>query len=639
MTIEGCFAAFWRMFDMLPIALKFVLYFFWAPLLEVMFYFRVRRYLRLRSEQKVPHTSEDIANVLAFWEQILEHEDDIESILRGWYPGEGELLAGNLLDMVGWTLYAVPAESLKGRQRETAESVLAKVRKVIRAQTGTVFREGYNPRRECMMHTLAPLSRCWKPLLFYLGTQAVRAVAAALLRRRGFALRSISGLDYWHHPGNDIAAAAAAAPLRTGAVASASSSSSSTSSSAPASSSAAEPHMPIVVLHGVGGFWLYLPLCLDLRRIRPDAPIIMPILRHCSILAPPFDPPPPLDTTDVVAGIAAAIRIHAPPSAPKSDRHFTTVPSASSFSSSYAQGAVAPAAAAQPPARPRAAFLGHSLGSALFASIAQQQPDLIAAALLVDPICFLLYRHHVLFNFLYRTPTPLRKSLSQLLHAGYFFRLALHYLLRQEPTIQSCFRREFWWARHWLHPDAMRSWPSKVVLSGRDAIVPAPLVHSYFLKLKLSDAGSGGGGGGRRPSAEGKATPGASAAVAVSAAAGEVVGARGASAPAAARGAHAELEMHERWHHGWSMLAPGSRGRLVVALCALIDEATGSKGGGSAGGGLLMRSYTSATYASSSRSSELSSEDEGADEQVEAPAEPHVFEVDDQHNSGLSAEN
>ena len=62
----------------------------------------------------------------------------------------------------------------------TAESVLAKVRKVIRAQTGTVFREGYNPRRECMMHTLAPLSRCWKPLLFYLGTQAVRAVAAAL---------------------------------------------------------------------------------------------------------------------------------------------------------------------------------------------------------------------------------------------------------------------------------------------------------------------------------------------------------------------------------------------------------------------------------------------------------------------------
>lgn len=97
--------------------------------------------------------------------------------------------------------------------------------------------------------------------------------------------------------------------------------------------------------------------------------------------------------------------------------------------------------------------------------------------------------------------------------------------------------------------------------------------------------------------------------------------------------------MHERWHHGWSMLAPGSRGRLVVALCALIDEATGSKGGGSAGGGLLMRSYTSATYASSSRSSELSSEEDGADEQVEAPAEPHVFEVDDQRDSGLSAEN
>ena len=514
-------AAAWRAYDALPLALKFLIYVLSAPLLELLFVFRVRRYLRLRTAQHVSHTAEDTATVALFWDYVLQHEDDIESIVRGWFLGDGPLLAGNLFDFVAWTLYARGATELSAGQRATATGVHSRLLRVIRAQNGTAIGDGYNPNLQAMTHTTAPLAGCWKPLLFYLITQTIRAVAGTVLRRRGFELLSMGELEYWYHPGSSAPASAAA--------------------SAEAFPPSPSPPLPVVVLHGVGGFALYVPLALDIRRLRPEAPIVMPILRHCSLLAPPFDPPPPLDTTHVIASLAAALQRHAPASAP-----------------------------------PRAAFLGHSLGTAFFASVAQQRPELIACTLLVDPICFLLYRHHVLYNFLYRTPTPLRKSLRQVLHAGYFFRLALHYILKLEPTIQSCFRREFWWGRHWLHPAELRAWPSKVVLSGRDAIVPAQLVHSCFLKLKLSGSGK---------------------------AAGALQHERGERRP------HAELELHERWHHGWSMLAPGSRGRLIGGLSGLMDEAMGCKRGAGVHG--IARAHTAATYGSTSAtSSEIDTEED-----------------------------
>jgi len=103
---------------------------------------------------------------------------------------------------------------------------------------------------------------------------------------------------------------------------------------------------------------------------------------------------------------------------------------------------------ASPAAAPRAAFLGHSLGTALLASLVKASPRLVAASLLADPICFLLYQRDVVHNFLYRTPKPIKhllKAKKGAHHIGYWFRLVLHYVLRQDPTIQSCFRREFWW--------------------------------------------------------------------------------------------------------------------------------------------------------------------------------------------------
>ena len=80
---------------------------------------------------------------------------------------------------------------------------------------------------------------------------------------------------------------------------------------------------------------------------------------------------------------------------------------------------------------------------AYLAAMLRARPALARSALFVDPICFLLYRREVLYNFLYRRPT-LRRSWWR---PSKWFALALHRMLTQEPSIQSCFRRDFWWSQ------------------------------------------------------------------------------------------------------------------------------------------------------------------------------------------------
>ena len=156
----------------------------------------------------------------------------------------------------------------------------------------------------------------------------------------------------------------------------------------------------------------------------------------------------------------------------------------------------------------------------------------------------------MLFNFLYRKPKPfshLLKPGHHPAHMGYWFRLALHYILTQEPTIQSCFRREFWWARHWLHPDDIPS-DCLVVLSGRDSIVPSQRVYEYLCTHATATARDDEiddvpfpAKGGRRTSLHGRAR-------------------------------RLFVELRERWHHGWLMAHPFAQRRLIAQLLELVER-------------------------------------------------------------------
>ena len=166
----------------------------------------------------------------------------------------------------------------------------------------------------------------------------------------------------------------------------------------------------------------------------------------------------------------------------------------------------------------------------------REHPSLVASATFVDPICFLIYRHHVVYNFLYRSRSRSATGPFRRRHFGYWFRLALHYMLKQEPTIQSCFRREFWWGRHWLHPH-MLPCAAHVVLSGRDAIVPSHQVHAYLVEQSRRPPRARTGGG--RPPA---------------------------------RDAPLGIELHERWHHGLAILLPFAMRKVLSPFYRLVDD-------------------------------------------------------------------
>ena len=401
----------WELYDRAT-GLNLLLYVALCPLLEVLFFFRVRRYMKLRCRALLDHDERDTAEVLRFWKIICDEGGSVEATLRAWFPNASVLYTQHLEELVSWTLYNESANcsTLHGERRRVVARVTAQCQAAMRDVDLVDGPPAESPLG--MLHTLEPLASAWKPLGFYLLVHNFGALAHVVLRYSGFELRTCDDLDYYYHPG----AGSARAPRSS----------------------------PLVVLHGVGGFPPLVFLFLWLRMSKPDTPLIVPLVKHCAMLAPPFNPPPLASNAALVRAIAAMVCRHA-----------------------------------VDPTAPRAAFMGHSLGTALLASVMKAHPALVSAACFVDPICFLLHKSDVLYNFLYRNP------LHELAR-GRLMPLFLHFLLTRDPTMQSCFRREFWWSRHWLHPSDITC-PTSVLLGGRDSIVPAHDIKAY---LEAHDAHS-----------------------------------------------------------------------------------------------------------------------------------------------------
>mmetsp|Transcript_21648 Transcript_21648/g.50605 ORF Transcript_21648/g.50605 Transcript_21648/m.50605 type:complete len:645 (-) Transcript_21648:112-2046(-) len=115
-------------------------------------------------------------------------------------------------------------------------------------------------------------------------------------------------------------------------------------------------------------------------------------------------------------------------------------------------------------------FIGHSFGSLLVAWMCLQEPGCVSMATFIDPVCFLLVKPDVCFNFMYREPeTP-----TQLL---------THYFVARELYIAHSLSRNFFWNQNLLWPEDLKC-PAIVVLSGQDSIVPAYSVRRYLAAFK-----------------------------------------------------------------------------------------------------------------------------------------------------------
>lgn len=111
-------------------------------------------------------------------------------------------------------------------------------------------------------------------------------------------------------------------------------------------------------------------------------------------------------------------------------------------------------------------FAGHSFGSVVLSWMVRRAPSRVLALTFIDPVCFMLAKPDVAYNFMYKKP----ESPTQLL---------LHYFVSKEMYIAHSLARNFFWHQCILWPEQIGV-PALVVLSGRDSIVPTHSVRRYL---------------------------------------------------------------------------------------------------------------------------------------------------------------
>jgi hypothetical protein len=110
--------------------------------------------------------------------------------------------------------------------------------------------------------------------------------------------------------------------------------------------------------------------------------------------------------------------------------------------------------------------IGHSMGTACIAWIDKFYPGLIKARIFCDPVCFYLWSHHIVKNFVYRSPET-------------FLQYALKYLVAMEPGITLYLRKYFVWHQNVYFSNELPL-NSCIFLSEKDDIVSTRAVSKYL---------------------------------------------------------------------------------------------------------------------------------------------------------------
>ena len=122
---------------------------------------------------------------------------------------------------------------------------------------------------------------------------------------------------------------------------------------------------------------------------------------------------------------------------------------------------------------PGAHFIGHSFGTIVLAWLCNKRPDLVKFATFLDPVCFLLQKPDISYNFVYRDPMVTKKPTH----------LLMNFFVAKELHIAHTLGRNFFWNQNLLHPGCLSEAgiPTLVLLSGQDSIVPAHSVRRFLI--------------------------------------------------------------------------------------------------------------------------------------------------------------
>ncbi|KAI9597304.1 hypothetical protein BDF19DRAFT_421221 [Syncephalis fuscata] len=120
----------------------------------------------------------------------------------------------------------------------------------------------------------------------------------------------------------------------------------------------------------------------------------------------------------------------------------------------------------------QAVFVGHSLGSAVVAGMCRSSRKRVAAAVLVDPICFLLHLPAVAYGFVHRRPTRANERF-------------VAFFASRELFISRFISRSFHWYHSCMWADDLPS-DATVFLSQNDLLVPSREVSEYFNRQNVN---------------------------------------------------------------------------------------------------------------------------------------------------------
>jgi hypothetical protein len=219
---------------------------------------------------------------------------------------------------------------------------------------------------------------------------------------------------------------------------------------------------PLVFMHGIGlGLFPYISF---IAMMPHDRPVFLPLFQHVNItMANTSDIAPTRDIVNALVKMLEGNCEHNTPAEPrgaKSSKAIFGAKSGNAVGTSAIKQAVSGKESGFTIMTPTAAspvdtaivstsevcadFIGHSYGTFYLASLVRHCPSAVNRAVFVDPVCFLLCQHSIVYNFLYRQPPPFVRFVSELPKhkdwvrkiVHYFYDLALVHVVSKDFSIQ-----------------------------------------------------------------------------------------------------------------------------------------------------------------------------------------------------------
>ncbi|KII89162.1 hypothetical protein PLICRDRAFT_698270 [Plicaturopsis crispa FD-325 SS-3] len=324
-----------------------------------------------------------------------------------WFAGP-DIKRENVTDWLLWSFFSAKPDEVREDWKDELEIYTSKIEE----QLGRKLESGFNKDAQSMRLTLDPVVMCHRPLVWYMIVGGIDLYTSLRMLYLGF-----------HHYAS--AKWFRAFPPRPWTLF-ASKRSVDRNLSYWYRPHRSKDKLPIMFIHGIGiGFWPYVPFFKELIDQDPDVGIL------------------------AIEILSISMRITTPP--------------LSSSANCEAISRILDSLGLQ-----RVVICSHSYGTVVTAHMLHSAlSDRVAAALLVDPIPFLLHLPNVAYNFVYRKPRTANEW-------------ELWYFASRDPDISRALSRHFFWAENVLWKEELEDRQFAVALSGEDQIVHAQEVRRYL---------------------------------------------------------------------------------------------------------------------------------------------------------------